>query len=185
VAESLAGKLLVSSLRIVEPTFARTVILICAHDENGALGVVLNRPLEGELVANHLPGYAQLAAEPPSLFSGGPVETSAALALGRWKEPLDIPPPRFIFERTSLLDLSRPIEELAPNLVEARVFAGYSGWTGGQLEEELKEESWFVVPATTEDVFSRQPATLWRDVLRRQQGKLAMFAFAPRNPGVN
>lgn len=185
MAESLAGKLLVSSLRITEPTFFRTVILLCAHDENGALGLVINRPLESEPVSVHLPAYARFAGSPACLFSGGPVETTAALALAHWKEPLDIPTPKFVAGRVGLLDLSKPIEEMESGLGEVRVFAGYCGWSGGQLESELEEESWFVLKATREDVFTSAPATLWRDVLRRQQGKLAMFAFAPRDPGVN
>ena len=185
MAESLAGKLLVSSLRITEPTFFRTVILMCAHDENGALGLVINRPISGEPVSIHLPAYAPFASEPACLFSGGPVETTAALALGRWKEPLDIPTPKFVAGRIGLLDLSKPIEEIESGLGEVRVFAGYCGWSGGQLESELEEESWFVLKPTRQDIFSDAPATLWRDVLRRQQGKLAMFAFAPRDPGVN
>jgi putative transcriptional regulator len=185
VAESLAGKLLVSSLRITEPTFFRTVVLVCAHDEQGALGIVINRPMEFEAVSTHLPAYAAFASQPPCLFAGGPVETTAALALARWKEPLDIPTPKLVVGRAGLLDLSRPIEEIASGLAEVRIFAGYSGWSGGQLESELLEESWFVLNATMEDVFTREPSTLWRDVLRRQQGKLAMFAFAPRDPGVN
>ena len=182
---SLAGKLLVASLRLTEPTFFRTVILMCAHDENGALGLVINRPMEGERVSEHLPAYARFAGEPACLFSGGPVERTAALAIASWKEPLDIPTPKFVAGRIGLLDLLRPIEEIEAGLDEVRTFAGYCGWTGGQLESELKEESWFVLNATREDVFTREPATLWRDVLRRQQGKLAMFAFAPRDPGVN
>ena len=186
MSESLAGKLLVSSLRITEPTFFRTVVLLCAHDENGALGVVLNRPLRRELVSKHMPAWASLAGEPSCLFSGGPVETTAALALGRYRDaPLDVPPPRFVVGRVGLMDLSKPLERFGDGLEEMRVFAGYAGWSGGQLEGELEQESWFVVEATPGDAFSREPETLWRDVLRRQPGKLAMFAYAPADPQVN
>ena len=185
MTDSLAGKLLVSSLRITEPTFFRTVVLMCAHDEQGALGVVINRPMGGELVSSHLPAYGPFVREPGCLFSGGPVETTAALALARWKEPLDIPAPKFVVGRTGLLDLSKPVEEIGDGLAEVRVFAGYAGWSAGQLEGELEEEAWFVLDATNDDLFTREPATLWRDVLRRQQGKLAMFAYAPKDPGVN
>jgi putative transcriptional regulator len=185
VTEFLTGKLLVASLRIIEPTFFRTVVLMCAHDEDGALGVVINRPLKREPVTKHLPAFQSLVREPDCIFDGGPVEGTAALALGRWKPVLDIPTPKFVLGRSGLLDLSKPVEEHELHLEEVRVFAGYAGWTGGQLEAELKEESWFVVDATEEDVFSRDPAQLWRDVLRRQRGKLAMFAYAPKDPGVN
>lgn len=185
MAESLAGKLLVASLRITEPTFFRTVVLMCAHDENGALGVVINRPLKTEAVSAHLPQFVPLVREPGCVFSGGPVETSSALALGRWKDWIITPTPNAVIGRVGLLDLGKPIEEMEAAIDEVRLFAGYSGWGAGQLEGELQEESWFVVDATPEDAFTREPETLWRDVLRRQPGKLAMFAYAPRDPGVN
>lgn len=185
MAEFLTGKLLVASLRIVEPTFFRTVVLMCAHDENGALGIVINRPLKSEAVASHLPQFESLAREPVCVFHGGPVESTAALALGRWKPLLDIPSPKMVCGRTGLLDMSSPMAELAPNLEEVRLFAGYAGWSAGQLEGELEEESWFVVDAMEEDIFSSEPEAMWRSVLRRQKGQLAMFAWAPRDPAVN
>lgn len=185
MSESLAGKLLIASLRISEPTFFRTVVLMCAHDENGALGVVLNRPLREERIAKHMPLYDAFAGEPACLFAGGPVEFTAALALARWNPVLDTPAPRFVVGRVGLLDLSKPIEEVEAGVEELRIFAGYAGWTGGQLESELEQESWFVVDATPEDAFTRSPDTLWRDVLKRQPGKLAMFAWAPKDPAVN
>ncbi|MGE3076706.1 MAG: YqgE/AlgH family protein [Dehalococcoidia bacterium] len=185
MTEFLAGKLLLASLRITEPTFFRTVVLMCAHDENGALGVVINRPLKSEAVASHLPQFEDLARNPGCIFHGGPVESTAALALGRWKPVLDIPTPKLVVGRTGLLDLSTPASELAPNLEEVRLFAGYAGWSGGQLEGELQEESWFVVDALEEDIFSNEPEQLWRNILRRQEGKLAMFAWAPKDPAVN
>lgn len=185
MTEFLTGKLLIASLRIVEPIFFRTVVVMCAHDENGALGIVINRPLKSEAVASHLPQFEGLAPEPVCVFHGGPVESSAALGLGRWKPVLDIPAPKMVVGRTGLLDLSMPASELTPNLEEIRLFAGYAGWSGGQLEEELKQESWFVVDALEEDIFSPDPESLWRTVLRRQPGKLAMFAWAPKDPAVN
>ncbi len=185
MSEFLTGKFLLASLRIVEPTFFRTVVLMCAHDENGALGVVINRPLKTEAVASHLPQFEDLAREPLCVFHGGPVETTAALALGRWKPMLDIPTPKMVIGRTGLLDLSTPASELTSNLEEVRLFAGYAGWSGGQLEEEMNQESWFVVDALEEDIFSPDPEMLWRSILRRQTGKLAMFAWAPKDPAVN
>lgn len=185
VPESLAGKLLIASLRITEPAFFRTVVLMCAHDENGALGIVLNRPLEHEHVTDHLPQYDRFTRQPWCIFNGGPVETTSALALARWKEHLITPTPNMVVGRTGLLDLALPVEDIAEALDEVRIFAGYAGWTGGQVEGELEQESWFVVEATEADVFTRSPQTLWRDVLRRQTGKLAMFAYAPADPAVN
>lgn len=185
MAEFLTGKLLLASLRIVEPTFFRTVVLVCAHDENGALGIVINRPLKSEAIASHMPQLERLARPPVCVFHGGPVEQTAAIALGRWKPVLDFPAPKMVVGRTSLLDLSAPISELGPSLEEVRLFAGYAGWSGGQLETEVEEESWFVVDAHEGDVFDADPEILWRRILQRQSGKLAMFAWAPKDPGVN
>ncbi len=185
MTDSLAGKLLIASLRITEPTFFRAVVLVCAHDENGALGIVINRPLPSETVSTHLPQYDRFTREPTCIFNGGPVETSAALALARWKDWIITPTPNMVVGRVGLLDLSKSIEEVEAGVDEVRVFAGYAGWTGGQLEGELEHESWFVVDATPDDAFTRAPETLWRDVLRRQPGKLAIFAYAPTDPSSN
>lgn len=185
MTETLAGKLLIASLRITEPTFFRSVVLMCAHDENGALGVVINRPLVRESVSEHLPQFARFAREPNCVFSGGPVQATSALALARWKPVLDIPTPQMVVGRTGLLDLSKPMEEVEAGVEELRVFAGYAGWGAGQIEGELAEESWFVVEALEDDAFTRSPESLWRDALRRQPGKLAMFAWAPKDPAVN
>lgn len=185
MAESLAGKLLVASLSLTDPNFFRTVVLMCMHDEDGALGVVLNRPLDQEPIEGHLPQFAPLAAPPGVVFQGGPVQTGSALVLGRHHDWVMTPTTNAVVGRTALLDLARPFDELQPTLAEVRVFAGYAGWTAGQLESELEQEAWFVVDAFESDLFSGEPESLWREVLRRQPGKLAMFAFAPADPNVN
>lgn len=185
MVESLAGKLLVASLSLTDANFFRTVVLMCMHDGEGALGVVLNRPLEHEPVEDHLPQFVSLASAPAVVFQGGPVETGSALVLGRHHDWVITPTTNAVVGRTALLDLARPFEEAEPTLAEVRVFAGYAGWTAGQLEREIEEEAWFVVEARESDLFTRDPETLWRDVLRRQSGKLAMFAFAPADPTVN
>ncbi len=185
MTDSLAGKLLVASLSLTDPNFFRTVVLVCKHDEEGALGLVLNRPLELEPVEFHLPEWGSLAAGPGVVFHGGPVETTAALVLGRYTQPLAPGLPNAVTGRSALLDLSLPLEELAPQLEAVRLFAGYSGWSGGQLEGELEQEAWFVVDPLEDDLYSNEPQLLWRTVLRRQPGKLAMFAWAPEDPNVN
>jgi len=183
VAESLAGKLLVASLSLVDPNFFRTVVLVCMHDPDGAMGLVLNRPVMEAPVADHLPQFAGLAADPPVVFQGGPVEPTAAIALGRF-HPGAAPANRVVGD-VALLDLSRPVADYRPDLLATRVFAGYSGWSAGQLDREIAEEAWFVVPALEGDAFDPDPATLWRRVLQRQPGRLKLFAWAPADPRVN
>lgn len=184
--ESLAGKLLVASPKLTDPNFARAVVLICTHDENGAFGLVLNRPLPEARVSEHLPAWIEHVAEPPVVFQGGPVETTTGLGLGYCHSPPHAPGWTPVFGNIGLVDLSNPPgSDNAAELERARVFAGYSGWAGGQLEGELSEDGWFVLPPLEDDPFTPDPGALWRDVLRRQGGKLAFFAFFPEDPSQN
>lgn len=179
MAEFYAGKLLVATPKLLDPNFFRTVVLICSHDENGALGLILNRPIEEVDVGEHLPEWRPLAASPEVVFAGGPVEPSAAMALA---SPAPAGP---ILDGLGLADLSRSPGELSPGPRTVRVFAGYSGWAAGQLEAEVADDAWFVVDARPGDVFSNEPGRLWHTVLRRQRGELGMYAFFPPDPAAN
>jgi putative transcriptional regulator len=181
VSDSLRGKLLVASPALLDPNFERTVVLICAHDAQGAFGLVLNRPIEQAPVIDHVSAWAEWVPNPAVVFLGGPVEPTTALALGQLRAPEDTP----ILENVGLVDLSRRPDESGVVPGAARLYAGYSGWGGGQLESELAGNSWFVVDPDVQDVFSEEPLTLWQRVLRRQGGKLAMFANFPRDVRVN
>lgn len=185
MAESLAGRLIVATPALLDPNFYRTVVLICEHSDDGALGVVLNRPLEDAHLREHLPEWAALVTSPGVLFTGGPVEPATAIALARLRgghRPDGWAP---IIGRTGLLSLAREPADLAGDIDGLRIFSGYAGWGGGQLEGELKQEAWFVVDAEASDPFSGDPSTLWRTVLRRQRGMLATFAFFPEDPHAN
>lgn len=182
---SFKGRLLVASPTLADPNFERTVILILEDQlDEGALGVVLNRPSERE-VAEPLPGWAPAAADPPVIFIGGPVRPSDALCVGRlggtdeaegWK-PLVGP--------LGTMNLHTDPEEAVPRLDEIRVFAGYAGWLPGQLEQEIFEGGWFVVNAEPSDALSPVPEDLWATVLRRQPGSLALYADFPPDPSSN
>ncbi|MEZ4482175.1 MAG: YqgE/AlgH family protein [Dehalococcoidia bacterium] len=176
---SLKGRLLVASPALEDPNFARSVVYLCAHDENGALGLILNRPLETAPVGDHLPQWMEHVDRPAVFFEGGPVEPGAALALAA-REP-SLPDTGWLDVATGLglLNLDSEPAVVAGHLRALRLFTGYGGWSAGQLEAEIKEEAWFVVDAVAEDMFRPETATLWRDVLLRQPGKLAMFAFFP------
>lgn len=183
--ESLGGKLLVASPKLLDPNFARTVVLVLSHDENGALGVVLNRALEVS-VDDVLPGWAPLVEPPQVLFSGGPVDRTAALAVAKLLGSNEVPGFTRMTGSIGLLDLTREPHELPVDDIDGlRVFGGYAGWGAGQLEAEIEEEAWFVLDAEPGDPFRTEPEALWRDVLRRQQGRLAMFAFLPEDPRMN
>ena len=177
------GSLLIATPTMADPNFSRTVVLLLDTGESGALGVVLNRPTELE-VADVLEAWADLVAGPGVLFQGGPVETDAALAVARVTADDEPVGWRRVFGTTGLVDLDAPVELLSSAVSALRIFAGYAGWGAGQLEAEIEEGAWFVVPAEPQDPFL-DPERLWAQVLRRQGGQLAMLATMPAEPGLN
>ncbi len=176
MTSSTAGRLLVASLGLDDPNFRRTVVLMLTHDPDGALGVVLNRPT-GLLVGEELPEWAEVAAPPACIYIGGPVDPGAALGLG--EGPAD---------RTEMIvGLMGAVDFSEPPLTyrSIRVFAGYAGWGEGQLDREIGRGDWIVVDAHVADITTAQPDRLWRDVLRRQRSRVAVFASAPDDPTLN
>lgn len=192
---SLTGRLLVATPALADPNFDRAVVLLLDHDEEGSLGVVLNRPTPVG-VADILEAWAALAGEPGVVFQGGPVSLDSALGVavvpGEAHEkgtsdftgdgPLGW---RRVHGAIGLVDLEAPPELLATELGSLRIFAGYSGWGPGQLEDELVEGAWYVVESEPGDVSSPDPLQLWRAVLRRQRNELAMVATYPDDPSLN
>ena len=162
------------------------MVFLLAHDEDGTLGVVLNRPSDLP-VDDVVPGWSELAAEPPVLFTGGPVQPNAAICIGRTEVPQLADASGFapLLEHLGTVDLHGDPSSLEVPLEQVRVFAGYSGWGSGQLDEEIGAGSWFVVDSTAEDVLAPDPEALWPRVLRRQGGWLAAFAGYPVDPSRN
>ena len=180
-----AGMLLVATPALLDPNFADTVVLLLDVDDQGALGVVLNRP-SGVRVDEVLEGWGDVVADPDVLFQGGPVSTQGALAVATLRAEDDVPVGfRAVEGRLGLVDLDTPIELLEGSLDGLRIFAGYAGWGADQLAGEIEEGSWYVVPALPPDVFRDDPSDLWRDVLRRQPGELAWHATRPFDPDLN
>lgn len=181
---TLDGQLLVATPQLRDPNFARTVILVLNHDEDGALGVVINRP-SVLAVAQVLPDWSDAVASPSLVFGGGPVspESALAVAVARGQGPASG------FQRVTadygLVDLDAEPVEVLPDLTGLRVFSGYAGWGVAQLEAEIAEGSWYVVAAEPSDLLSPEPATLWRQVLRRQPGELAYVSTFPDDPSQN
>jgi putative transcriptional regulator len=176
-----AGSLLLANTDLLEPTFRRSVIYVVEHNDGGTLGVVLNRPSE-TAVYNVLPQWAKVAARPKTMFIGGPVKRDAALCLGSLRagvEPQGVPGLRHVSGRMVMVDLDADPDALAPALEGVRIFAGYSGWTIGQLEGEIDRDDWIVLSALPSDVLFEQRADLWARVLRRQPLPLSMLATHP------
>lgn len=171
---------------LADPNFARSVVLLLDAGDQGALGVVLNRPTSLP-VADVLTGWDDVVDGPGVLFQGGPVETDSALAVAAVgadgeEDPIGW---RRVFGSTGLVDLDAPIEIMADAVTSLRIFAGYAGWSAGQLEDEIAEGAWYVVDAEPGDPFRPDPTDLWGEVLRRQGGRLAMLATMPVEPGLN
>jgi putative transcriptional regulator len=175
----LAGRLLVASPRLVDPNFARSIVALLNHDEQGAMGLVVNRPSDVSVV-DHLPEWMARLASPPVVFSGGPVEPSAAIGL---RQSYEEGPQATPISGVAMVNLSD--DNADDTSGEVRVFAGYAGWGPGQLEDEIEEESWIVVPAFAGDVFSPAPEGLWARVLGRQGGQIALLASMPIDPQLN
>lgn len=178
------GRLLVATPLLTEDTFARTVVQLLAYDaEDGAFGVVLTRPT-GTPLLDVLPGWALLTPEPTVVFDGGPVQESTAVCLARVRRSAtqqgfaDVPG----VPGLATVDLD---QDAAPEIEQVRVFAGYAGWSGGQLEAEVAEGGWWVVDAWPQDPFTDRPDLLWRQVLRRQGVPLAFAATFPGDPSLN
>jgi putative transcriptional regulator len=180
-----AGRLLVASPLLGDPNFARSIVLLLNADDDGSLGVILNRPSTtpvGEVLAP----WAGLVRGPEVLFRGGPVETDAALGVARSAGTgEDLVGWRPLFDHTGLVDLDTPVELLEGGLSELRIYAGYAGWAAGQLEAEIESGAWLVVPAEATDLFALEPERLWAQVLRRQPGETAMLATMPADPTLN
>jgi putative transcriptional regulator len=185
MTESLAGRLLVATALIDEPVFRRSVILVLEQNDDGAMGLVLNRPMDVGVDAV-LPLWQPHVTDPPRLFRGGPVGTDTALGMvavpGDGPEPTGV---RRLFASIGLVDLDVPPHDVLGGIAGLRIFAGYAGWAAGQLERELTEGAWYVVSVEARDPFTDLPDDLWRAVLRRQRGELAFMATYPDDPSAN
>lgn len=179
--DTLRGQLLIAGPALVDPNFWRTVVLVGEHSEEGALGVVLNRVSETE-VREALPELAELSADMGVVHVGGPVQPSAVVVLADYAEPSQAP--TLVLDSVGFLPSEVDPDALG-ELRRARVFVGYAGWGPGQLDEELEEGSWIVEPASTEDVFTDDPESLWSAVLRRKGGPFGVLAAMPPDPSMN
>ncbi len=179
---SLQGQLLVASPALLDPNFARTVVLVTQHSEEGAMGIVLNRPSLTDVV-DAVPQLVGLLEGDERVYVGGPVEPAAVVVLAEFDDPDSSPVS--VFADVGFLRADADPDELAVTTRRARAFAGYAGWEAGQLEAELEEPAWIVEPARPDDVFAADPDELWADVLRRKGGQYALLARMPLDPSVN
>lgn len=179
--EPLSGQLLIAGSSLEDPNFRRAVVLIGHHDDDGAVGVVLNRESEVE-VAVAVPPLAGLVEPGDRLFIGGPVSSQSAVVVADFEHPEQAEV--VAFDSIGFLPEETDADALG-GLRRARVFAGYAGWGAGQLEAELDEGSWIIEPALSTDVFTQDPDALWGDVLRRKGPEYRLMSTMPFDPDLN
>jgi len=179
------GSLLISRPAMLDPNFDGTVVLVCTHDEHGTVGLTLNRPLEIKL-EDMLPedsGLEDIASLEIPLLWGGPVGTDCLHVLsGPEQDPLSVLTvlPGVFFGGD--MELVRNTLAKAGQL---RFFIGYSGWSPGQLDEELAAEAWFVFPGRVEDVWTSDWRLLWERIMAKIDPQFSWMKDIPANPDVN
>ncbi len=178
VRELAAGKLLVAARNLPDPNFADTIVLLIDHSDDGAAGLVVNRPSDVPL-SRVLPGVAQVADDEAAAFIGGPVSQGSVIALSRHacagcpRLGLDV----------YLVNTQDALQGRLANGADARnvrVYLGYAGWSRGQLEAETRQGAWRVLEADARMVFDPDPESLWERAIKRTEAVLARLLGPPR-----
>jgi putative transcriptional regulator len=182
MAESLAGQLLLASPSLRDPNFARTVVLVGVHSEDGAMGVVLNRP-STVTVGEAVPQLEEAVDGSEPVYVGGPVQPSSVVCLAEFLEPTLAE--LLVFGRIGFPAPAAAVSHLADATARRRVFAGYAGWGEGQLDVEVEQGDWIAHAPQPQDVFTEEPEQLWSEVLTRKGGSYALIARMPADPNLN
>lgn len=179
--KSLKGQLLISAGGLYDPNFRHTVVLVAAHDEQGAVGVILNRPLDMRVV-EATPLLADLTGYDAVLFEGGPVAPQEAVLLVEADDRavLDV----HAFGGVGFLT-GEVSDDVRSAIRRARVYLGHAGWGPGQLEAEMDRSAWILEPARADDVFSEDAGRLWQRVLERKGPPYSNLARIPFDPSMN
>jgi putative transcriptional regulator len=180
--ESLRGQLLIAGPTLLDPNFERSVVLLTEHNEEGAMGLILNRPTEAE-VAEVAPDLAELVEDGAVVHAGGPVQPESVIVLGEFEDPEAA---GLIVEGDlGLLAAGIDLDDVPALTRRARIFVGYAGWGAGQLEDELERDDWITGPIARDDVFAHDSGTLWNTVLARMGGRYALLSRMPADPSLN
>jgi putative transcriptional regulator len=178
----LKGQILIATPTLLDPNFRRSVVLMLEHNDDGAVGIVLNRPSETP-TAKAVPDLSEVVADGDPVFIGGPVSPGSVIALGEFLDPLAVQGP--VCGAIGPIEFDEDIATLTDRVSRVRAFAGYSGWAPGQLEGEIEEEAWFMAPALPGDIYSDEPLHLWARVLERMGGPYKLVARMPDDPRMN
>lgn len=180
---SYAGQLLVATPLIGDPHFERSVVMLLTHGDDGAFGVIVNRPTDSG-VEEVAPEWRAHVTAPAVVFLGGPVAANVITGIGR---PVDESVPGYapLAGGVGSVDLGAAPDHDRTRWAGLRLFAGSAGWAEGQLEDEIREGAWWVLPAAPDDVLTSDPSTLWARVLRRQRPPTSWFANCPLDVSSN
>jgi putative transcriptional regulator len=181
-SESARGQLLIAGPSLLDPNFWRTVVLVVEHNDEGALGLVLNRPSE-TTVHEAVPLLEELVDGDEKLYIGGPVQPSSVIVLARLEDPGDAA--LIAFDDIGVIGVGGESEERSVGVIEGRAFVGHAGWGPGQLDSELGRGDWITEPAQRRDAFADDASELWPSVLTRMGGSYALVARMPADPSVN
>ena len=180
--DTTRGHLLIAGPSLQDPNFWRTVVLVVEHNDEGALGLVLNRPSE-TTVGEVVPQLESLIDVEEEVLVGGPVQPQAVIVLAEFEREDDAA--LIAFDSVGVLGAGTDPSGVADRIHRARAFAGHAGWGPGQLDGELERGDWIVEPARQADAFETEPAALWAAVLERKGGSYALVARMPDDPSLN
>ena len=180
--DSIRGQLLIAGPTLQDLNFWRTVVLVVEHNDDGALGLVLNRPSE-TTVGEVVPQLTELIDPAEDVLVGGPMQPGSVIVLADFRDPEDAA--MIAFDEIGVMGAESEPSELAGEVRAARAFAGHAGWGPGQLDDELERGDWILEPAQRTDAFTTDPAELWVDVLSRKGGSYALVARMPSDPSTN
>jgi len=183
-SESTRHHLLLSVPDLGDENFDRAVVFMVEHNQEGAMGLMLNRP-SSTTVGEHLDSLPADVCAPSVFFVGGPVEVGGIVALGLRSLAGELHNAEVVSGPIVAVEADSLINGDVAGVDSVRLFTGYSGWGPGQLEYELGQGVWHIAEALPDDVFCGDPGALWRSVMRRQGGRLSSIGLYPDDPAVN
>jgi putative transcriptional regulator len=179
---SLKGRLLVANPAMGDDNFVRTVVLVVEHNDEGAMGIVLNREADTGL-DEAVPDLVGVPGIEDTMHVGGPVQPQTVILVAEFTDPDSDTP--LVVGSVGVVGAETDLDELPAAIIRGRAFAGYAGWGPGQLEEELEQEAWFTVAPLPDDLLADEPDELWSAVLSRKGGWHRVVARMPADPSLN
>ncbi len=178
-----SGILLIADPFLKDPNFMRTVVFLCEHNDEGTMGFVINKKIE-QTLDELMEGFDDHALP---VYYGGPVQMDTIHFLHQYPEsiPGGVEVMKGVYWGGDFALLTELVKRGEMDPEKVRFFIGYSGWSTGQLDDELKEKSWLTAAATRKLVFHEQPEDIWKDSLKHLGGEYEMMINFPIDPSLN